>query len=188
MSEGNGFDLRWLLVLLVAGASFHAGTAEAQSEATSAAWRMTPSERTLVHQGLVSDEARAGGAALALAVGFGSGQAAQGRWQGAGVVFFAGELVSVSLLAGGLACGAGAGDLDGAAGCAVLAWFGLVPLAAFRIAGFVEALVGATNHNRRVRETRSKYGLATGSGRVWIAPALAPVGRHGVVVGARVRL
>lgn len=133
-----------------------------------------------------------GGAALALFVGFGLGQAAQGRWSDTGWIFTIGELAAMSILFYGI--GGAADDVNDDVtgredrdcnGCVSYIITGAVALSALRLWGVIDALSGPSSHNARVREVRMKAGMPMPM--YSIAPFVAPARDGGGVAGMTLR-
>ncbi|HEY1548309.1 MAG TPA: hypothetical protein VGG28_10830 [Kofleriaceae bacterium] len=92
-------------------------------------------------------------------VGFGLGQAIEGRWGETGWIFTFGETIATGVFFDGLArmsctyapshireCGDGNG----------LALGGAIALTVLRVAGFIDTSVGPLRHNARVRAIRAR--------------------------------
>src|SRR5215813_5168447 len=65
------------------------------------AYQPSAQERELLEHGEITDGQKTGGGAAALFVGFGVGQAIQGRWLERGWIFTAGDLVATALTVAG---------------------------------------------------------------------------------------
>lgn len=128
--------------------------------------QLTPEEHELLLDGEISDGERIGGGVAELFVGFGVGQAIQGRWGDTGWIFTLGETASfVAMMAGALRvaddCTDNLGastDCDHSDGAPMLV-VGLVGFAVFRVWGVVDAFTGPTAHNRRVRALKWRMGV-----------------------------
>lgn len=128
--------------------------------------RLTPDERKLLEEGEISNGAQAGGIALALFVGFGTGQAFEGRtaWpfaagEGLGAVMFLAALQSH--------CSSGVifpscnppTDFEKAAEVAgAVLWIG------FHLVGVGDAAVGPVNHNHDLHELEHRIFIAPTQG------------------------
>ena len=116
----------------------------------------------------ISDNQRTGAVIANVFVGYGIGQAIEGRWGKTGWIFTLGEMTSATLLFVGLERElAGLGDFcldfdqttppncppprEHPSGKPFLI-AGMVGLVAFRVASIADAVRGASAHNRRVRE------------------------------------
>ena len=120
----------------------------------------TKSEAVLLQEDEVTDEQISYGIAANVLVGFGIGQALEGRWSDTGWIFTLGMGVSAVVLGDGLS------SLIQNAGCDCeyrdagrgSIYAGTIGLAAFYVAGIVDAYVGARIHNRKLRELRMRLG------------------------------
>ena len=94
----------------------------------------------------------AGGVATSMFLGFGLGQAIEGRWHDTGWIFSLGEGIAGGALFAGMVIEAGC-DFSCKSGSGVLAigWIGLVGL---RVAEVIDASVGPARHNNRVQRDR----------------------------------
>ena len=158
-----------MFVLVAMVVSGHAlaepnGTTSATSrESAEQPQLLTDEEIDLLQEGEIT-EARLGSSVAAnLFVGFGLGQAIQGRWGETGWIFTFGMGFSTVLLYSGLSdqidCGsANACQRDQIRRDRGLIYGGGIALAAFYVAGIVEAYVGAHIHNRDMRELRKRLG------------------------------
>ena len=136
---------------------------------------LTDDERELLATGEISDHRYTGGALASFFVGFGIGQALEGRWSDTGYIFTVGDAAATIALAYGLErtlnCleGCSASD-DGSR------WVigGFVALAAFRAVEVADALIAPPRHNRRVRELRSRLGYPPSGVYYGLTPILTP--------------
>jgi hypothetical protein len=128
--------------------------------------QLTPEEHELLLDGEISDGEQFGGGLAALFIGFGSGQAIQGRWSDTGWIFTLGETASfVAMIAGAIrvveTCGSEHDvetDCSSAEGGPLLI-AGALGITVFRIWGTVDAFSGPVSHNRRVRELKYRLGM-----------------------------
>ena len=126
--------------------------------------QLTVDEHQLLQQGEISDGAHIGGAVAAVFVGFGIGQAVQGRYGETGWIFTVGEIASFTALVIGLSQALDNcfdnidGNCDDGRGEGLMIG-GLVGLLAFRVWEVVDAFGGPPKHNRKVRELRMRLGM-----------------------------
>lgn len=133
--------------------------------------QLTRDEAELLQQGEISDNAHIGGALGSLFLGFGIGQAIQGRYGDTGWIFTLGEVGSFTAMIVGVVqtfdnCiattpvsgGAGRASTCGNNGEALL-FGGLIGLMVFRVWEVVDAFSGPPKHNRRVRELKMRLGI-----------------------------
>jgi len=136
--------------------------------------QLSPADQELLMSGEISDGQQVGGGLLALFLGYGSGQAVQGRFGETGWIFLLGEGASTVAFIKGFVdllaecsstteqrCDDGAG------------WFvvGLLGVTIFRTWGTIDAFVGPTTHNRRVRALKMRLGMPIYSVAPYVAPA-----------------
>lgn len=129
--------------------------------------QLTPDEADLLQQGEISDGAHVGGALASLVVGFGAGQAVQGRYGETGWIFTLGEAASMIALVAGVvktfddclaidsstSCSNGHGNGD------ALLIGGFVGLLVFRVWEVADAFGGPPKHNRKVRDLKMRLGI-----------------------------
>lgn len=143
--------------------------------------QLTPEEHQLLAEGEISLGQHAGGVAANWLLGFGIGQAIQGRWSDTGWMFTLGEAAGITLMVAGAvrSCfGCEGNDDDGA----TLLIGGLIGYMAFHIWSIVDAATGPAGHNRKVRALKQRVGLPMhASQRVlpYVAPAQAGGGGGG---------
>ncbi|HEU0033113.1 MAG TPA: hypothetical protein VFQ53_20915 [Kofleriaceae bacterium] len=126
--------------------------------------QLTPDENELLMRGEISDGAHVGGGIASLFIGFGVGQAIQGRWGDTGWIFTLGESASFVALVYGMTqmfndCFAtveSTCDNNDGEGLFIA---GLLGYTVFRTWGVVDAFAGPPKHNRRVRELRMRLGM-----------------------------
>jgi hypothetical protein len=138
--------------------------------------RLSVDEEALLKQGFISDGQQVGGGLAAAVIGFGVGQALQGRWFDTGWIFTLGDggLTVVGTI--GL-FRAIEGDPRGIALLALSAAGGT----AFRIWGTIDAFAGPRAHNARVRELRARVARPPFYARA--LPYVVPAAREGAVGG-----
>lgn len=129
--------------------------------------QLTPEEHELLLDGEISDGAHIGGGVAAIFVGFGVGQAIQGRWSERGWIFTLGEGASVAaIIAGAIKIADDCiGDVNGNCnedddgnGTALLVG-GLLGYTVFRVWDIIDAFSGPGEHNRRVRALKYRLGI-----------------------------
>ncbi len=158
--------------------------------------QLTVDEQWLLERGYISDGEHIGGGLAAMMLGFGLGQAIQGRWGDKGWIFTVGEGVSIVAMFYGVAK---AFDCDGyydeynnydndcsdsGAGIMVA---GLLSFTVFRVWETVDAFAAPSSHNRRVRQLRARLGLPVPMYSS-LTPFVAPVrGGDGGTAGLTLR-
>lgn len=150
---------------------------------------ITRDEHELLLQGEISDDAHIGGGLAALMLGFGSGQAIQGRWSDTGWIFTLGESASFALLIAGAVRSIdgyghdsiGSSNDDGEGMLVV----GLVGFSVFRVWEIIDAFGGPGSHNRRVRELKWRLGIPQQVGH--LQPYLNRTRDHGATAGLQLR-
>jgi hypothetical protein len=157
--------------------------------------QLTPEEQKLLQQGEIPLVLHAGGVALDWFVGFGIGQAIQGRWSDTGWIFTLGEAGSITLMIVGVvrafSCDVESNSCNnGDAG--VLLVGGVIGYMVFHIWSIVDAALGPANHNRKVRDVKRKVGIPVMEARQvapYVAPPMAPAhgGGGGGVAGLTFR-
>jgi len=136
--------------------------------------QLTVDEQWLLQRGFITDGEHLGGGLAALFVGFGVGQAVQGRWSRKGYIFTIGEGVSIAVMFYGVfsfvdRCAAADADpsaSDTACDRALSRGFGLMlggmlALSVFRVWETVDAFVAPPQHNRELLELRTRLGMPT---------------------------
>ncbi|HEU4726734.1 MAG TPA: hypothetical protein VFT22_02565 [Kofleriaceae bacterium] len=137
--------------------------------------RLSPDEQDLLAQGEISDGRHLAGVLGSFMVGWGIGQAIQGRYGDTGWIFTVGEAGSViALIAGVVREVEHDGDREGG----VLLAGGLVGIVVFRTWEIIDSIVGPPRHNTRVRELRMRLGLPQPTYVQRIQPYLAPTMSH----------
>lgn len=137
-------------------------TAHAQVPAPSAYQpRPDPDDQRLLAIGEISNTQQVLGTAIAIFPGFGLGQAVEGRWRERGWIFTLGEAGSLGVYALAASCAFTKGQScsDTAYDIAVV---GVISLAAFHVAGILDAAIAPVFHNRRVHELRARIAPAQG--------------------------
>jgi hypothetical protein len=124
---------------------------------------LTAEEQELLLDGEISDGQHAGGVVAAVVVGFGIGQAIEGRWSEKGYIFTLGEGGSGVLFTYGLMkwltnCVDHSGCADKDSNGPELMLVGLLGSVVFRVWGVVDAVAGPGEHNQRVRALRMRVG------------------------------
>jgi len=124
---------------------------------------ITPEEHDLLLQGEITEGAQIGGAAVNLFVGFGLGQAIQGRWSDTGWIFTLGELGTMTLMMAAAIdaiddCGVNdqCQDTDDNVEMIVASVLGFT---VFRVWSVADAIAGPNAHNRRVRDIKMRVGI-----------------------------
>jgi hypothetical protein len=125
---------------------------------------LTAEEHELLMDGEITPGQHFGGAAAAFFIGFGSGQAIQGRWSDTGWIFTLGESASFVALIAGMVRTFDDCSYDGESGCdhsdgPPLIIAGVVGFTVFRVWEIIDAFSGPNDHNRRVRELKFRMGV-----------------------------
>jgi hypothetical protein len=158
---------------------------------------LTPEEQELLAEGEISDGAHVGGTLLSIFIGFGSGQAVQGRWGDTGWIFTLGEVASIAMIIYGAEQEANDDcfygnepDCDEDAGALPIT-IGLIGFVVLHVWEVVDAIAGPARHNRRVRNLRMRMGYPpAGYYYGQVEPYVTPVGKNdddGAIAGIRVR-
>lgn len=126
--------------------------------------QLTVDDQWLLERGYISDGETIGGGAVALFIGWGLGQAVQGRWSQKGYIFTAGEGVSTAVIMWGFL------GLFGECfeGCSqarqnryeALLLGGVIADGVFRIWEVYDAFAGPGEHNRKLTALRARLGMA----------------------------
>lgn len=146
--------------------------------------QLSEEDRELIADGEISTGAHLAGGALAFFVGFGTGQAVEGRWGDRGWIFTVGEPVSLGLMIYGLgksasSCASEDGSSCGTSGVGYLAT-GAIAYTGLRLWEVVDAFVAPVGHNRRVRAAKLRAGMnPMYSAAPYIAPAQSGNGTVG---------
>jgi len=125
--------------------------------------QLTPEEHELLLDGEIGEGAHIAGVVANFFIGFGVGQAIQGRFGDTGWIFALGEAASFVVFIIGIGklaqdCGFDErDDCDDSSG-AGLAIAGAVGLGVFHIWGLIDSIAGPSRHNRRVRDLRMRMG------------------------------
>lgn len=143
---------------------------------------VTVEDREILQAGPIDADAYAGGIAASL-LGFGLGQAVQGRWRDTGWIFTVGEAASFGVLAFGLQ-GRGCTQSPCVTGPAHedLALGAIAAILAFHVWELGDAIIAPGLRNQRFRRAMNRYGTPTYT----LAPFLAPRG-DGALAGLDVR-
>lgn len=134
--------------------------------------QLTVDEQWLLSRGYISSGEHIGGGAVSLFVGFGVGQAVQGRWGQKGYIFTIGELASMGAIIYGAvtlatACSDNFNDPYADSSCSssrerrggVFVVGGLIGISVFRIWEIVDAFAGPAEHNRKLHELKFRLGM-----------------------------
>lgn len=119
--------------------------------------QLTDDEQDLIDTGYISGGQTAGGVMLSL-MGFGLGQAVEGRWHDTGYIFTYGELASIT----GMVVGAASGGVDDErhhSGANLLFVASVVAFLGLHVWEVGDAAIGPASHNRRVYDLRVRAGL-----------------------------
>ena len=157
--------MRWVLAILLVG-----GTAAAQPGTYTqppAQLQLTQDEAELLETGYISQGQHIGGGVAALFIGWGVGQAVQGRWHETGYIFTLGEPAAFGVILYGASLYLHDCPLfveTEPTSCqhphgVGLFWGGLVALSALRIYEVYDAFAEPPEHNRRLRALRTRLGL-----------------------------
>jgi len=170
-----------LLALLVV-----AQTAAAQPAMTPVAQVPSPEEREILATGEIGPGAYGGGIAASLFLGFGTGQAIQGRWTDTGWIFTLGEIGSFSALLYGINRG-GFGECfeepcHRNRAAAELAIGGLLAFMVLHTWEIGDAIIVPSLHNDRYHQIVGRYGYAR---PLALKPYVAPHG-EGAIAGLAV--
>lgn len=152
---------------------------------------LTPEEHELLLDGEISQGAHIGGGLAALFIGFGSGQAIQGRWSDTGWIFTLGETASLVALIGGVVRTVDDCDTVDESSCdhsdgPPLIVAGLIGFTVFHIWEIVDAFSGPNEHNRRVRELKFRMGVPVQVGERF-SPYLNKTRDGGATGGLQIR-
>ena len=129
-------------------------------------YQLTVDEQYLLDRGYISDGAHIGGGLASLFLGWGIGQAVQGRWSEKGYIFTLGEAASVGLIIWGVVgavdescfdCYESNNDHDATYGVMIAG--GVIGIMVFRIWEVVDAFAGPAEHNRKVTQLRYRLGM-----------------------------
>jgi len=125
--------------------------------------QLTSDQVELLQKGEISDGQHIGGAAASLFLGFGIGQAVQGRYGETGWIFTVGEIASITALFVGVGqalddCFENDARCNDSKGEGLIIG-GLVGLLVFRVWEVVDAFGGPPKHNRKVRELKMRLGM-----------------------------
>ena len=144
--------VRPILPLIVVAATTTAAVAQPAPPPDVA---ISAGDRALLEQGEYSAGEIIVSGAVGMFVGFGSGQAVQGRWGERGWIFTAGELGSIGLMIGGaMSCADPDGCNEDLATGLVIG--GVVGFLAFRTWEVVDVWAAPFSHNRKVKAARRR--------------------------------
>jgi hypothetical protein len=151
--------------------------------------QLSAADAALLQQGEITDGARVGGAVANWLLGFGIGQAIQGRYSDTGWIFTLGEAASMAALIYGISkicildfenqC------QDDSGGMYLVG--GLIGLAVFRVWSIVDAIAAPTKHNARVRNIKMRLGMPVPMYTEKVTPYLHKARDGGGTVGLRLR-
>jgi hypothetical protein len=149
-------------------------------------YTLSDDDRGVLADGEITSQQKIGAAIVDVMVGYGVGQAIEGRWRETGWQLAIGDAAFGSVFMLGLmAASLSHEEPCRGPGCAgpqihtnAAMIIGLVGLGLVRTGGAIDAVVGANDHNRRVRELRA---------RVSKAPYLSSSSGNGVVAGLDLR-
>ncbi len=122
-------------------------------------------------QGEISGGQIVGGALMSAWLGFGLGQAIEGRWSDTGWKFALGEAGAVTLILAGAFRDCGDGDCNPNETMITIGVVGYVVLRGWQ---FIDVFTGASSHNNRVRELRIRTGQPSYS---HVMPYVVPASR-----------
>lgn len=152
---------------------------------------ITADEVTILAKGEIEVGPHILGVASSYLIGFGSGQAIQGRWSDTGWIFTVGEVASVVAIIASIDqwadddCAYYDDDCDDDEVPGLLI-AGAVGWVAFRVWGMVDAVAGPISHNRKFRRVQQKVG--GGYQYYGAMPYLAPAAKgDGGVAGVTFR-
>ena len=151
---------------------------------------LTDEERHLLEVGEISDGKHIGGGIAAFAIGFGVGQAVQGRWSDTGYIFTLGEGASMVALFYGLGRALSCVDSDTTCNNDGGAWMlgGLLVYTVLHVWEIGDAFVVPPRHNQRVRELRQRLGYPPAGVYYGFKPFLTPPKNgDGAVAGVELR-
>jgi len=131
-------------------------------------YRLSAEDMDVLADGEITSDTKIGAAIADVLVGYGVGQAMEGRWRQTGWQLAIGDaafssVFVVGLMAAALPHGEGRCVQPGCAGsihtnAAMI--IGLVGLGLVRTGGAIDAVVGANSHNRRVHDLRTRVSKA----------------------------
>ncbi len=158
-----------LIVLMAFSTAAAAQPAEVQLQ-------ITAEQQELLDAGEISIGKYLTGGTLSTFLGFGVGQAIQGRYKSRGWMFTVGDSVATTVaLYGAARCCGPAGHTE-----EYLVVSGLVALVGLRIWQTLDAWLVPPAHNRKVRALRTQLGLAPPSYGLYLAPPQNLDGAGGV--------
>jgi hypothetical protein len=126
--------------------------------------QISAADAEILQKGEISDGAHIGGGLASVFLGFGIGQAVQGRYGETGWIFTVGEIASFTAMMVGVVqalddCfGPDESCSDNNRGDGLIIG-GLIGFVAFRVWEVVDAFGGPPKHNAKVRELRMKLGM-----------------------------
>lgn len=150
-----------------------AHAAAAQPALTAPLPTLSPEDRELLAEGEISGGQYAGGIVMSVAVGFGTGQAIQGRWSDMGYVFTLGEVGSLAALISGLRNGGFGNCLDEChhnRSGEQLAVGGLIAFMVLRYWEIGDASIAPAIHNHRYHKLLERTGYQPLALEPYVAP------------------
>jgi hypothetical protein len=130
--------------------------------------QLTVDEQWLLERGFISQGEHIGGGLAAMFIGFGVGQAIQGRWGDKGWIFTVGEAASIVGLFYGVSKAFSCDgyysndtyydDCNGDEGMGIF-FVSLLAFSVFRVWETVDAFAAPPSHNRKVRMLRARLGM-----------------------------
>jgi hypothetical protein len=154
--------------------------------------QLTPEEHKLLSRGEITDGQVVGGVVANWLLGFGIGQAVQGRWSESGWIFTLGEAGGITMMIVGALriepfCEDEFNSCERRNDQAVLLLLGgLAGYVGFHIWSIVDAATGPSKHNRKVRDLRQHLGMPR-VGSTQIVPYAGPSRDGGGTVGLTIR-
>jgi hypothetical protein len=149
---------------------------------------LTADEQRILARGEIGPGEHFGGALLGFFIGFGSGQAVQGRWGDTGWIFTVGEAASIAAIVVGVSsevedC---ADDFCDDDENGPLIAIGVIGIIGFRVWEIVDSIAGPASHNRRLHQIQARIGYPQ-PGYYSVAPFVAPTHNGGGVAGLTFR-
>lgn len=152
--------------------------------------QLTLDEQFLLERGYISDGQQVGGTVVAIFFGFGVGHAVQGRFMERGYLFAIGDAVMAAVMINGMAklyyCVYN--DCSRAEEDSMIRWLviGSIGGGIVRTWEVVDAAVGPTTHNRKLRDLEIRLGRRAPL-YTRMTPYLAPAHDSGAVAGVSLR-
>jgi hypothetical protein len=150
---------------------------------------LSADDQRILARGEITQGEHFGGVLVGFFLGFGSGQAVQGRWSDTGWIFTVGEAASVAAIMVGI------GDIfqdcidstchDDNENGGLFA-VGIIGLVGFRVWEIVDSVAGPSSHNRKLHDIQMRMGYSQ-PGYYSIAPFVAPTHGGGGIAGVTFR-